>query len=231
MGEKPHSGKMRMEHYTLSLLGPFQLRYAGQSLSFESDKVRGLLAFLVTEPRTHRREVLATLLWPEISEQKARHNLSQALYNLRQVIASASEMIFVVTAKTIQFVPNACFVVDVLDFERIVQSVDQHPHPYALLCDECRHRLASAADLHQGEFLAGLNVADSIVFDDWLRQKRDALRRRLIEVLGLLADSSEKLGDYATALQYLQHMLEMDPFAEETCRRYVRLLAFSGKRN
>ncbi|MCZ7542599.1 MAG: tetratricopeptide repeat protein [Anaerolineae bacterium] len=190
-----------------------------------------MLAFVATEPGAHRRETLAALLWPEIPEQKARRNLSQALYNLRRVIAPVSEAIFEVTARTLQFVPDACFDVDVLHFEQIVRFVDQHPHPYAILCDECRRRLTSAVGLHQGEFLAGLNVADSIVFDDWMRQKRDLLQRKLIEALRLLADSSEKLGDHAAALRHLQHLLEVDPFAEGSCRQSMRLLALSGKRN
>ncbi len=221
-----------MEHYTLSLLGPFQLRDAAQNLTgFESDKVRGLLAYLVTEPHAHRRETLATLLWPETPEQKARRNLSQALYNLRQVFSPISAAIFEVTPKTIRFVPDERFVVDVLHFERMVQFVDQHAHPHTVLCDECRRRLAAAVGLHQGEFLAGLNIADSVVFDDWTRQKREKLRRKLIEALGLLADSSEKLGDYSTALQHLQHLQDIDPFDEANCRQYMRLLARSGKRN
>ncbi len=232
MGEKQRAGKVPMERYTLSLLGPFQLQDTERTLTgFESDKVRALLAFLVTELHAHRRETLATLLWPDHPEQKARRNLSQALYNLRRILFPVSAAIFEVTAKTIQFVPDERFDVDVLEFDRIVRFVEEHPHPYTILCDECRRRLASAADLHKGEFLAGLNVLDSTVFDDWMRQKREQLRRKLIEVLGLLTDSSEKLGDYSTALQHLRHLQEIDPFSEEIRRQHMRLLALSGKRN
>ena len=56
----------------------------GQPVSgFEYDKVRALLAYLAVESdRPHRRETLAGLLWHEKSERDARHDLSQALYDL-----------------------------------------------------------------------------------------------------------------------------------------------------
>ena len=57
----------------------------------KSDKVRALLAFLVVESdKTHRREKLAGLLWPYMPEKPARHNLSQAFYNLRKSLVDSS---------------------------------------------------------------------------------------------------------------------------------------------
>ena len=50
-----------MAHLSLSLLGPFQVALAGESVtSFESNKVRALLVYLAVESaRPHPREV-----WP-----------------------------------------------------------------------------------------------------------------------------------------------------------------------
>ena len=77
-----------MGKLTISLFGSFQVTLDGASLtSFESDKVRALLAYLVVEAgQAHRRENLTLLLWPEHPEERARHSLSQALYNLRSVL-------------------------------------------------------------------------------------------------------------------------------------------------
>jgi DNA-binding SARP family transcriptional activator len=220
-----------MIEYSLKLLGPFQLELPpAQSDRFESDKVRALLAILVTDPQAQRRETLATLLWPERSEQKARRNLSQALYNMRQVTSLVSEEIFDVTARTIQFTPNPHFKVDVLDFEQSLQVVEGHQHQQSILCDDCRRRLATAVGLCRGEFMAGLYVADSTLFEDWLRQKRDLYQRLLIETLRSLAHNSETLGDYAAALKHLQQVQKMDFLNEEICRQCMRLLALSGQR-
>ena len=67
---------------SLSLLGPFQATLDGQPVTgFKSNKVRALLAYLAVEAdRTHRREVLAGLLWPDWPDRDALDNLRYALY-------------------------------------------------------------------------------------------------------------------------------------------------------
>lgn len=220
-----------MDRYSLKLLGPFQLERTARGVRFESDKVRGLLAFLATEPGAHRRETLASLLWPEKPEREARHNLSQALYNLRRVIPSLSKTVLEITTRTVRFAPDERFQVDALLFERSLDAVDRHPHPLSLLCDDCRRHLETAVDLYRGEFLSGLRVVDSTAFEDWLRQKRDLYQRRRIEALCSLADNSEMLGDYPTAVKYLHQVQISDPLDEEVCRQRMRLLALSGQRN
>ena len=72
----------------ISLFGQFQVSKNKKVVKgFVSDKVRALLAYLVTEAHCpHRREILANLLWPDKSEQNARANLRRALSNLRTVI-------------------------------------------------------------------------------------------------------------------------------------------------
>ena len=77
-----------MANLKLGLLGPLQLMAADAPItSFESDKVRALLVYLAVHAGApHRREKLTGLLWPDCPEPTARHNLSQTLFALRQVI-------------------------------------------------------------------------------------------------------------------------------------------------
>jgi len=77
-----------MNRLSLTLLGAFQTTLGGDPVTaFESDKVRALLAYLAIESdHSHRRKTLVGLLWPERSERSARHNLSQALSNLRRAL-------------------------------------------------------------------------------------------------------------------------------------------------
>ena len=77
-----------MARLSISTLGSLIATLDGEAvLSFESDKVRALLAYLAVESeRPHRREKLVALLWPDQSEERARASLSQALYNLRRVL-------------------------------------------------------------------------------------------------------------------------------------------------
>jgi DNA-binding SARP family transcriptional activator len=78
--------------WSLRLLGPFSLECDGvrRHVSFRSDKVRALLAYLAVEPgRPWSRSTLADLLWPDRPEGVARSNLRNALSNLRRVLDDA----------------------------------------------------------------------------------------------------------------------------------------------
>ena len=59
-----------MARLSVSLLGTFQATLDGEPVSdFESAKVRALLAYLMVESdRSHHREALAGLLWPDRPE-------------------------------------------------------------------------------------------------------------------------------------------------------------------
>ena len=77
-----------MSKLELNLLGVFSASLDGSpATSFESNKVRALLAYLATESqRPHAREALATLLWLDWPDSAARSNLRYALADLRKAI-------------------------------------------------------------------------------------------------------------------------------------------------
>jgi DNA-binding SARP family transcriptional activator len=77
-----------MAHLALSLFGSFEASLDGAPITtFESAKVRALLAYLAAEAdRPHRREALAALLWPDWPQQSAMSNLRYALADLRKNI-------------------------------------------------------------------------------------------------------------------------------------------------
>ncbi len=72
----------------ISCLGSFQATLDGDPIrNFGTDKVRGLLIYLVLEAdRAHSREFLASLFWPELPGNKAQHNFRQALATLRKAL-------------------------------------------------------------------------------------------------------------------------------------------------
>ena len=67
------------------VLGPFEARSPdGAAIDFSHRKVRALLVYLTIEHgRPQSREHLATLLWARTGDDRARHNLRQALSKLR----------------------------------------------------------------------------------------------------------------------------------------------------
>src|SRR3712207_234393 len=105
----------------LRCLGTFEVTSdAGLAAAFPADKVRALLAYLALElrveggpngSRPHRREALASLLWPEMADALALSNLRLALYRLRQslgrVAPGAVDGLLMITRRTVQLNPAA----------------------------------------------------------------------------------------------------------------------------
>lgn len=101
---------------SISLLGSFQVFLDGELVeNFESNKVRGLLAYLAVErDQPQSREKLATLLWPDCSDKTARSNLRNVIFKLRKAIrvrCRASISLHYPSEFTIQFgwqCPSRC---------------------------------------------------------------------------------------------------------------------------
>ena len=70
-----------MAHLEMQFLGGFHTSLDGEHLTtYESSKVRALLAYLAAEAhRPQPRESLAALLWPDWPDSAARSNLRYAL--------------------------------------------------------------------------------------------------------------------------------------------------------
>ncbi len=73
----------------LYLFGGFRLENAeGEVLSISLRKAEALLAYLAMAPgKTASREKLATLLWGESDQHRARQSLRQALFALTREFA------------------------------------------------------------------------------------------------------------------------------------------------
>ena len=77
----------------IRLLGQFDLRLDNQPIEIPSRPAQSLLAYLaLTNGITHRREKLAALLWPDISEADARRNLRRALWHIRKAAGSQAPL-------------------------------------------------------------------------------------------------------------------------------------------
>src|SRR5216683_376378 len=93
----------------LRLLGPFRARLGtGAPLSLPTRKTEAVLAYVALAPgHTVTRQTLATLLWGDMAEEQARHNLRQALFALRRALAGPAEAALVMTPSEVQLDPRA----------------------------------------------------------------------------------------------------------------------------
>jgi WD40 repeat protein/serine/threonine protein kinase/DNA-binding SARP family transcriptional activator len=215
-----------MPRLEIRLLGPFEATLDGEAASgFDSDKVRALLAYLVSEAdRPHRRQSLAGLLWPDWPEREARTNLRSALANLRRVIgdAAAAPSYLTITRQTLQFNLESDTWADVQEYVAQTGELSLDADTVA----DVEHAL----DLYRGDFLEGFAVPDSVPFEEWMLLQREHLRRELLSAHQRLATYYEQQAEYDRSLRHAQRQLEVEPWLEEAHRQAMRALALNGQR-
>jgi DNA-binding SARP family transcriptional activator len=224
-----------MTRLSLALLGPSQLTLDGQPVGgFAYNKARALLAYLAVEAdRPHHRDTLAALLWPELPDEAARHNLRQALANLRTAIgdASTTPSFLLISRDSIQFNPTSDFDLDVAAFTALLAVCETHPHRHPARCRSCATRMEQASALYHGDFLAGFSVGDSVPFEEWQLRHRERLHQHALAALVRMAEYHELRGDDDHVCGYAQRQIELDPWREEAHRQLMRLLARDGQRS
>ena len=224
-----------MTRLALALLGPVQIMLAGQPVGgITYNKARALPAYLAVEAgRSHQRDALAALLWPDMPDEAARHNLRQALANLRTAIgdASATPPFLHITRDSIQFNTGSDDDLDVAAFTALLAACAIHAHRRLERCRSCAARMEQALSLYHGDFLAGFSVGDSAPFEEWQLQQRERLHQQALDALVRLADYHERRGDDELARRYAQRQIELDPWREEAHRQLMRLLARGNQRS
>jgi len=197
-----------------SLLGRVQITLDDEPVTdFASEKELLLLCYLACNPGAHSRPQLAGLLWGEMSEERARANLSTAIYNLRQLFPNAIDA----NRKTAAFNPAQPLWLDTAVLQQAL--------------DEDNDALTTAVAHYRGPFLDGLYPPDAPELESWLQQERE--RWRLLALTGLdrLAHRQTRAGEWTAAIASLRRLLDLEPWREESHRLLMRLLAGSSQFN
>lgn len=205
-----------MKRLNIYSLGGLNLTLDEKSIArLGTQKARALFAYLVMHPgQMLSREQMAALLWGDFPEERARHNLRQALHTLRQVIAPH----LIIEPDSIAFDAASDYWLDVKEFSK-------------LCAQGAMESLMAAIELYRGEFLAGLVVKDSLAFDEWLFFERDRLERQYLTALGQLSDALAAAGDFDRAIEAATRLVSHAPLQEHAHRQLMRLYHHSGNRN
>ncbi|MCL4263757.1 MAG: tetratricopeptide repeat protein [Anaerolineae bacterium] len=180
---------------------------------FASEKELLLLCYLLLSPGEHSRPQLAGLLWGEMREERARANLSTAVYNLRQIFPNAIDA----DRKTATFNPHQPVWLDTAVLQQAL--------------NEDAETLEAAVAHYRGPFLEGIYPQDAPELEMWLQQERE--RWRLLALTGLdrLAQQQGQAGEWEKAITSLRRLLDLEPWREESHRSLMRLLARTGQLN
>lgn len=212
----------------LFLFGSPEIQINGSPVEVDTRKATALLAYLALTRETHRRDTLATLLWPELDQSHALAALRRTLSSLKK---SIKDKCLDITRETIGLSSDDCLWTDVDEFHQLVGGIQSHPHSNTDVCPACIPNLTQAASLHRGEFMAGFTLRDSHGFDSWQMFQADALKREFSLVLEKLACALSSQGDYEGAIDYANRWLSLDPLREEAHQRLMKIYAMSGRRS
>lgn len=194
-------------------LGAPRLEKNNRRIEPDTRKAIALAAYLALTRTAHERDELAVFLYPEADATHARAALRRTLSTLKTALG---ETVLDIERETIAL--NAASVrVDVQEF-------------CALAAEQDADSLTRAAQLYQGDFLAGFTLRDSPAFDEWQFFQTESLRKQLAAVLEqLVAHETERRG-YKRAIEYARRWLALDPLHEPAHRALMLLYARDGQR-
>lgn len=217
------------------LLGSVQFILDGKPLTdFDSDKVRALLIYLMSEPsQEHRRDSLVGLFWGDQPEEPARHSLRQALFSLRNILGdrSSSSPFLLVSREHIGFNQASDHWLDTSAFSSTIEICRRHEHQDLKTCIACLDRMRQASQLYAGNLLEPFFLPGSPAFEEWVTIRREHLRHQGQQVLFDLSEAYRERGEYDQAVRFAQRQLELEPPREEAHFQLIRLYAEHGHRS
>ena len=199
----------------ITTLGGLEIRVEGEPVTgFYSRKVEALLVYLVSTGRPQSRDVLADLLWDDVTQSRAMGNLRVVLHNLREKLGPYVE----ITRTTVAMNPDNSTLFDAAELE-------------SGLASSSVEQIADALNLYEGDFLAGFYVRDCPRFEEWQLVEQERLRGAVMGALDGLVDHYLERGAHDLALENARRLLELDPLLEQAHRQVMRCLAYLGQRS
>jgi DNA-binding SARP family transcriptional activator/tetratricopeptide (TPR) repeat protein len=216
-----------MPKLALYLLGPPRVEREGQAIHIGRRKALALLAYLAVEGGSHRRDSLATLLWPEYDQSGARADLRRTLSLLRRVLGKEW---LLADHETAGLDPDADLWLDVIQFRQLLGACDAHGHPATEACPECLPHLKEAVRLYNDDFMAGFTLPDSLAFDEWQYFQTVGLRDGLTSALERLVRWHRERDEGDKAIGYARRWLELEATQEAAHRHLIVLYALTNQR-
>lgn len=217
-----------MASLKLLLLGPPQVEYETGPIELQRRSALALLVYLAVTGESHRRDTLATLLWPESSQSSARAGLRRDLSILNRTFDGEW---MVVDRETAVLRRGPGFWLDVEEFQQLIAECRTHDHPLNAVCSACLGPLTDAVALYRDDFLAGFTLSDSPEFDEWQFFQTEGLRQMLASALGRLvhAYAAQEDSGHDLALAYARRWLALDPLHEPAHQALMGLYVALGQ--
>jgi len=211
----------------IQFFGGFHVQLGEEPIkAFNTDKVRALFIYLVAESRQKfQRSHLAGLLWSDIPDEQAMHNLRQAISLLRKALQEEGQSIIFADRDQVGIHPGANLRVDILDFTVLIEKAYCHHKNQHGLGTINIVALKKALQLYQNPFLDRYHLNVSPLFDEWLLITREKFDTLAVEGLAYLADYYECRDEKTSAIQMLRKIIHIMPWDESAHYQLIQLLA------
>jgi DNA-binding SARP family transcriptional activator len=211
----------------LFLFGAPRIESGGAVVEVDRRKALALIAYLALAEQPQSRDILATLLWPDLDQDHARAALRRTLPALTALAPDSDGLL--AADRAIITLNREVIEVDVSAFLTLLAQVRAHDHE--TLCEDCLHALEQAAGLYREDFMAGFALPECSEYEDWTFMQREWLRLEFAGALKRLVQHYTQQTEYERGLQYARRWVELDPLHEPAQRALMHLYAASGNRS
>lgn len=168
-----------------------------------------LLSLLaVAGSRGMSRDKIASLLWPDSDQERARHSLSQWLFTTRRDLKVEDLLLGTTELR--------------LNPERISSDVGELEQAIA------ERKLEQVLACYAGPFLDGFHLSGAPEFERWVDAERSSLAQRAQQALEALAAARVRENDTSGALEVWRRLAALDPYNGRISLGLMRALAASG---
>jgi DNA-binding SARP family transcriptional activator len=216
-----------MSDLRLYLLGSPRIEYQGMPVKIERRKALALAAYVALAEQRQSRDVVASLLWPDLDDEHARSALRSTL----RALTTPIPVEWIMADRMTLGLKREVVWVDVNAFTDLLSHTNTHGHGVDVVCEECVELYKQAIDLYQSDFLKGFHLADSAEYDDWQLTQREWLRREVADIQRRLSVYYAEAEQYHQAIKYAHQWLTIDALHEPAHRQLMRLYAANGQRS
>ncbi len=216
-----------MTRLSLYLLGAPHAECDGAPLITDTRKAIALLAYLAVTGQTHTRDAIATLLWPDLDQTRARAALRRTLSSIH---AGCDATWLLADRETVGLARDGSVWCDATAFQEALSERRRHGHPPDALCDRCVELLERAIALYRDDFMAGFSLRDSVSFDDWQFFQAEGYRRDFSEALEQIVQAQIVRRAWQPAIAHARRWVALDSLHEPAHRQLMLLYAWSGER-
>ena len=201
----------------LYLFGPPRVVVADQLIQFRSRKILALFIYLAVTKKSHSRDHLMVLLWPNSDRKRANTSLRNSLSRLEAAFPF-TEKVLDLNGKLVQLNPAQTIR---LDLSQIAQ---------ATLPSASNSTLDSVLNTDLDEFLAGFSLADALPFDDWVNVQREYWQQQINLIFERETESRLQGGQAGLAIKRITKWITIAPVNEIAYQQLMKAHTLAGNR-